>query len=115
MRMAVCLLVLTMGCACAVAHAGQGDVHLGTFDESEGTLADDVTGNQPGVVHAAQWVQGQIGSGLKPDGIDDYVALPDNDPLWLPTGDFTIAFWVCFERDRWARRRLFARVWALPG
>jgi len=85
--MAVCLLVLTMGCACAVAHAGQGDVHLGTFDESEGTLADDVTGNQPGVVHAAQWVQGRIGSGLKLDGIDDYAALPDNDPLWnWPSG-----------------------------
>jgi len=100
MKAVVCLSVLTMWWIPGLARAGDGDIHLWTFDEGEGFLADDVTGEQAGDVHGARWTDGRIGSGLRFDGADDYVALPANDPVWLPTGDFTIAFWVYFERDR---------------
>ncbi|MHC4498284.1 MAG: LamG-like jellyroll fold domain-containing protein [Planctomycetota bacterium] len=33
------------------------------------------------------------------NGIDDYVGLPDNDPVWLPQYNFTLSVWVYFERD----------------
>jgi len=36
---------------------------------------------------------------LKFDGIDDYVALPDNEPVWLPDRDFTLSVWVCFQGE----------------
>jgi hypothetical protein len=75
-------------------------VHLWTFDEGSGTEAADVVGGQAGLVNGATWTTGQIGGALKFDGVDDYVALPDNDPVWLPTGSFTVSFWVYFDRDR---------------
>ncbi|MHC4621097.1 MAG: LamG domain-containing protein [Planctomycetota bacterium] len=36
---------------------------------------------------------------LRFDGVDDYVALPGNDPVWLPEYDFTLSAWVYFERE----------------
>ncbi|HNS21500.1 MAG TPA: hypothetical protein PKH24_13435 [Sedimentisphaerales bacterium] len=100
MRATICLLAAAMTWTWGTASAGGEGVHLWTFDESEGTLVNDATGGRDGLVHGATWADGQIGSGLRFDGLDDYVSLPDNDPVWLPVNDFTIAFWVCFERDR---------------
>jgi hypothetical protein len=67
------------------------------FEEGGGDIVRDSTGNRDGTVHGAQWTIGRVGGGLAFDGIDDYVALPYNDPVWLPRGDFTIAFWVYFN------------------
>ena len=39
------------------------------------------------------------GTALDFDGVDDYVTLPDNNPIWLPQSDFTLSVWVYFERD----------------
>lgn len=33
------------------------------------------------------------------DGVDDYVRLPYNEPVWLPEKDFTISLWAFCERD----------------
>lgn len=38
-------------------------------------------------------------SALDFDGVDDYVALPDNNPIWLPQEDFTLSCWVYFHED----------------
>ncbi|MBP7053698.1 MAG: hypothetical protein KBE65_22030 [Phycisphaerae bacterium] len=100
MRATICLLAAAMTWTWGTACAAEEGVHLWTFDESEGTLASDGTGDRDGLVHGAAWVDGQTGSGLRFDGLDDYVSLPDNDPVWLPVNDFTIAFWVYLERDR---------------
>lgn len=98
MRTVARTAILVCGLALGSSAAVLGDVHLWTFDESEGIFVSDVTGDRPGERHGAAWTDGRIASGLRFDGVDDYVALPDNDPVWLPFGDFTICFWVCFER-----------------
>ncbi len=37
---------------------------------------------------------GKFGGAFDFDGSEDYFALPDNNPIWLPSGDFTIGSWV---------------------
>lgn len=70
-----------------------------TFDEGAGTIAYDSANGYDGIIYGAQWTTGQLGSALWFDGIDDYVQLPQNNPVWLPMNDFTLSLWVYFERD----------------
>ncbi len=93
------LLVATFLCALSRDRLEARSAHLWTFDEETGEQAADALGTRAGIVHGAQRTLGQIGNGLRFDGVDDYVALPDNNPVWLPVNDFTISFWVYFERD----------------
>ncbi len=86
-------------CILSFASVGLGGVHLWTFDEGQGDSLHDLADAASGSVHGARWVAGKVGGALAFDGIDDYAALPDNEPVWLPVQDFTIAFWVWFERD----------------
>ena len=73
------------------------------FDEGEGKTVYDTVGGRHGRVTGAQWTDGQVGGALSFNGQSNYVALPDNDPVWLPQGDFSIAFWVYFEaRPAWS-------------
>jgi len=83
----------------APARVGSGAVSLWTFDEGQGNTARDSASGISGTVHGAGWVEGQVGSGLSFDGLDDYVELPRNEPVWLPQNDFSVAFWVYFERE----------------
>ncbi len=94
-------LVLSLNIV-SVANAAVDAAHFWAFDEGEGTRVRDSAGGRPGTVEGAKWVVGQVGDGLLFDGIDDYVALPDNNPVWLPVNDFTISFWIYFERDKGA-------------
>ncbi|MBW8001088.1 MAG: LamG domain-containing protein [Planctomycetes bacterium] len=55
-----------------------------------------VTSIISGNVFAADCPPGQA---LNFDGTNDYVALPDNDPIWLPQNNFTASAWVYFDRD----------------
>jgi len=86
-----------LGCV-AAASAAEPIAHW-TFDEGTGTIAYDSVGDNDGVVYGAQWTAGIIGGALDFDGLDDYVALPDNDPVWLPQYNFTLSVWVYFDRD----------------
>jgi hypothetical protein len=86
----------------AGANGGTRAVHVWPFDEGTGDQAIDVIGDCSGRVEGAAWVPGRLGRALQFDGFDDHVALPDNNPVWLPTDDFTISFWVCFKRDKGA-------------
>lgn len=74
------------------------------FDESQGTTAQDASGNgfHANLVNGAQWVTGKHGNAVSLDGVNDYVALPAGvvDEL----ADFTIAAWVYWGGKRnWAR------------
>jgi len=101
MKATLCLsLTAVLFCSLLLARADARAIHLWTFDEGQGTAAADVVGSRSGTVHGAQWSAGRLGGGLKFDGVDDYVALPDNEPVWLPAHDFTVSFWVNFERDQ---------------
>ena len=69
------------------------------FDEGEGDIAYDSVGANDGNVYGAQWTTGKIDGALDFDGANDYVALPDNDPVWLPQYNFALSVWVYFERE----------------
>ena len=71
-----------------------------TFDEGEGDTAYDSAGTNYGtLVNGPQWTSGQINGALEFDGVDDYVALPDNEPVWLPQNNFAFSLWVYFFND----------------
>lgn len=98
------LLVLAF-CPAAPAVDSNGLVAHWTFDEGEGTTAYDSVGTNHGMlVNGPTWTTGLLGGALRFDGLDDYVGLPDNDPIWLPENDFTLALWVCFHRDSLVER-----------
>ncbi|MDG6005576.1 MAG: hypothetical protein E3K29_06965, partial [Candidatus Brocadia sp.] len=48
-----------------------------TFDEGKGTIAADTSGNgNDGTINGAVWTTGKNGSGLRFNGIDNYVSIP---------------------------------------
>jgi len=69
------------------------------FDEGQGLTAYDSAGNNHGTIEGAQWTIGQVDGALNFDGNDDYVALPENYPIWLPQNNFSLSAWVYFARD----------------
>jgi hypothetical protein len=69
------------------------------FDEGTGTIAYDSAENRNGTVNGAIWTTGKIEGALNFDGANDYVGLPNNNPIWLPENDFTTAAWVYFDTD----------------
>ena len=77
----------------------EGLISYWKFDEDQGSIAYDSAGDNHGTIHGAQRTAGQINGALSFDGEDDYVALPDNSPVWLPQFDFSFSAWVYFERD----------------
>ncbi|MFC1738235.1 LamG-like jellyroll fold domain-containing protein [Planctomycetota bacterium] len=84
-----------------------GDVYLldglvswWEFDEGSGTIAyDSYDENHGTLVNVPVWTTGKTGGALEFDGVDDYIALPDNNPIWLPQYDFTLSAWVYFSTD----------------
>jgi large repetitive protein len=81
--MALAVAVVTVP---PVAHAAASSellVHY-KFDEAAGTVAMDSTGNgrNASVINGATWTAGE---GLRFDGVDDYVKLPDNLMKDLPS------------------------------
>jgi len=75
-----------------------GPVAHWKFDEGGGLIAYDSAGDNYGVVYGAQWADGKIDGALEFDGVDDYVALPDNNPVWLPQANFSLCAWVYFDK-----------------
>ena len=61
--------------------------------------AVDFAGGYNGTIYGATTTAGQVGDALNFDGQDDYVALPDNEPVWLPQNNFTLSVWVYFAGD----------------
>jgi hypothetical protein len=76
-----------------------GLVNYWSFDETSGNMAYDIIGGQDGMIHGAYRAQRAFSRALGLDGIDDYVELPANEPVWLPLEDFTLSVWVYFDRD----------------
>jgi Leucine-rich repeat (LRR) protein len=68
------------------------------WDEGTGPTAYDTVAGRAAALVGCTWLTGKLGKGISLDGLDDYVALPSNDPVWLPRRDLTIALWVFPER-----------------
>ncbi|WP_442510845.1 Ig-like domain-containing protein [Novipirellula sp. SH528] len=66
-----------------------------TLDDSAGTTAADISGNQHSgtLVGSPTWTTGVLAGGLEFDGVDDYVDL-GTSPAIIGTGGFTVAAWV---------------------
>jgi len=64
------------------------------FDEGSGTTAAALSGlNAPGtLVNGPTWTSGRFGGAVDLDGINDRIVM--NNPINLPTGDFTYSFWT---------------------
>ena len=77
----------------------EGLISYWKFDEDQGSIAYDSAGDNHGTIHGAQRTAGQVNGALSFDGEDDYVALPDNSPIWLPQFNFSFTAWVYFERE----------------
>ncbi|WP_437595659.1 LamG domain-containing protein [Sorangium sp. So ce590] len=75
-----------------------------TFDETEGDLAADATGDvlHDAIVMGGTWVPGHIGNALSLSGVEQYVEVP---PGILQTLDeITFALWVSLGRQQlWQR------------
>ena len=71
------------------------------FDETSGSIAEDVAGGFHGTVHGTQWTTGRISGALRFDGVDDYVEC-GNSPLLAPD-TLTAAVWVRPEYQLAAR------------
>jgi methionine-rich copper-binding protein CopC len=62
------------------------------FDEGNGTVANDSSGNgNNGAINGATWTTGKSEGGLSFDGINDYVDL--GDPLSLQPGNVSVSAW----------------------
>ena len=65
------------------------------FEEGAGGVAVDSSGNENnGIIHSGSWTEeGQVGTALEFDGLDDYVSIP-NSPTLNPADEITISAWV---------------------
>ena len=83
---------------CLISHAGavsdEGLVAYFNFDEGEGDITFDLSGNcNDGIVYGAAWTPGKYENALLFNGINNYVNIPYSDSLNI-TEDITIEAWV---------------------
>ena len=63
------------------------------FNESSGTVTDDLVGSNYGSIYGATWSDGKYGSALSFDGVNDDVHI-QKAALWdFGTGSFTVSAW----------------------
>ena len=74
------------------ANTEKGLIGWWSFDEIKDGMVEDKSGNNnDGKVHGAEIVSGVLGSGLKFDGKDDYVDIPQIKEVG---NSFTVEFWI---------------------
>jgi hypothetical protein len=59
---------------------------------------EDVYDRDGAEVGTVNYVEGVYGNAASLDGVGR-LTLPNNDPVWLPTGDFTLSLWVYLNDD----------------
>ncbi|MEM9213209.1 MAG: Calx-beta domain-containing protein [Cyanobacteria bacterium P01_F01_bin.150] len=70
------------------------------LDETTGNTAIDSVGGNDGILrNAPTRIPGRVNGGLEFDGVNDFVAVPDNNELDIGTSDFSISAWVRFTDD----------------
>ncbi len=71
-----------------------------TMDEDTSLLIHDIIGQYNGVmVNEATHLIGMVGNAVEFDGINDYIAIPDNDIWAFGNKDFTIELWANFNTN----------------
>jgi N-acetylneuraminic acid mutarotase len=74
----------------------QGLVGWWKFDENNGTVATDSSGNGNNgtLINGPTWATGKIGGALSFDGLNDYVDAGNDSVLDVGKGDFSLAAWI---------------------
>ena len=89
----VATIVLVVMPAGVQAQSDEGLVAEWHFDEGDGSVVKDSSGNgNDGIIYGATWVDGKFGKGLSFDGVDDRVKLPYTVINGLV--DVTSEFWI---------------------
>jgi len=91
-----CLLFsFTLTLIAAAVEVDEHTVALWLFDEGEGKVVKDLSGNgnDGKIMGGIKWVNGKFGFGLQGNGADGYVLVPDSDSLDLTEG-LTIEMWL---------------------
>lgn len=71
-----------------------GIVSYWKFDDNSGKIAVDSVGTNHGIIYGATWAEGQVGSAINFDGVNDYIEVIHQDNLNAGTGDITVEVWV---------------------
>jgi len=68
------------------------------FEEGNGSVSQDASGDNDGMVNSATWTSGKVEEGLSFDGNNDYVEVTDDDSLSFGNGTsdsaFSVAAWI---------------------
>ncbi len=89
-------IILTILCILVVSTGlfSQSPIAHYNFNTCYGAEIIDSSNGYDGIRSGATWSEGYSGQGLKFDGVDDYVSIPDAAWNNFEDNDFTIAFWV---------------------
>ncbi len=86
----------------------QGLVACWKFDEGKGDKLLDASGHSNhGTIHGATWVKGRVETGLRFDGVDDYVVVPKSASLNSINKEITLMCWI--KTPLTARHSILAR------
>ena len=93
-----------------------GPVAFWRFDEGEGRVAKDSSGNSnDGAIHGAKWVKGICGHALELDGKSAYVDCGTNEHLNFGDRDFAILGWLASVSRRNHNFVAAKRDWYSPN
>lgn len=88
-----CVLLSLLFTVLGAAYARADLVGLWSFDEGQGTVASDSSGNgNDGAINNAEWTDGKFGKGLELNGVDANVEI-EHSPV-LSVEEFTLLAWV---------------------
>ena len=100
----VCIGILFVGAGFDVSAAIDPDTVVGLwlFDEGNGKVASDASGNglDGEFEGKPKWVQGKFGEGLELDGSGAYVQIPEHEN---PTDAITVTIWAKSLTDTWTQ------------
>ena len=92
--LSVCLGSVLILTSCS-AGQNKGLIACWKFDEATGDKLLDTSGNgNHGVIHGARWTKGRVGTGLRFDGVDDYVEVPKSASLNSISKEITLMCWI---------------------
>ena len=97
---AISVYIALMVVSLSFANPGHAEIDPQTcvgmwlFDEGEGDIAEDSSGNgNDGNIFDGTWVDGKLGKALEFDGVASYVEVKNSDSL-NPTEEISICMWI---------------------
>jgi hypothetical protein len=80
------------------------------FNEGQGTVTTNVTGNDDPTINGAKWAKGYFGYGLDFNGADDYLSIADSANINMGTDNFSIEFFIKADASDQTNKRIISKV-----